>query len=49
MQGLERDPTKRPGTVLEYAKGIEDALSGADGAADKGGLLGVFKGFLRRE
>ncbi len=49
MHGLEREPGKRPSSVLEFAHGIETAISNADGPSGKGGIMGVFKGFLRRD
>jgi serine/threonine-protein kinase len=49
MHGLERDPTKRPPTAAEFARGVCDAVENSASDAEKGGIMGVFRGFLRRD
>lgn len=48
MHGLERDPTKRPAHVAEFAEGL--ATAAADGGeAEKPGIMGALKGFLGKK
>jgi len=49
MAGLERDPTRRPATVRDFATALHQAVQDGGGQPEKAGLLGVFRGLFGKD